>query len=90
MGKTLEQGMGTKFWRRRRSKHSCSKEFEQQRNIELAKVQRLEAEARRRDAEKARRLKQERNRIAQEKEMMQRSHRVVLRNHSSLIFRVVS
>jgi radial spoke head protein 3 len=73
VGKTLEQGMDEVLEEEEIANIRAQKaRFEQQRNIELAKVQRLEAEARRRDEEKTRRVEQERSRIALEKEMIQK------------------
>ena len=58
--------------RRRGTHRTTQARFEQQRNVELAEVQRLEAEAKRRAAEKERRLAQERLRMQQEEEVMEK------------------
>lgn len=73
VGKTLEQAMDEVLEEEELSmirKHKAA--FEQQRNIELAEVQRLEAEERRKAAEKDRRVKQESKRVRQEEEVMEK------------------
>lgn len=73
VGKTLEQGMDEVLEEEELENIRKQKAlFEQQRNIELAEVQRLETEARRREAEKKRRIEQERTRVRQEEEMMKK------------------
>merc|ERR1712025_538992 len=73
VGKTLEQAMDEVLEEEELAnirKHRAA--FEQQRNIELAEVQRLEAEEQRRKAEKNRRTKQESIRVQQEEEVMEK------------------
>lgn len=73
VGKTLEQAMDEVLEEEELAnirKHKAA--FEQQRNIELAEVQRLEAEERRKAAEKERRVAQENNRVRQEEEVMEK------------------
>lgn len=73
VGKTLEQGMDEILEEEELANIRAHKNrFEQQRNVQLAEVQRLEAEARRREEEKARRLKQEADRVQQEEEIMEK------------------
>lgn len=73
VGKTMEQGMQEVLEEeelatiRRRQE-----EFEQDRNIELAEVQRLEAEAKRAYDEKERRMVQEEGRIVREKDVSEK------------------
>ena len=73
VGKTLEQAMDEVLEEEELAnirKHKAA--FEQQRNIELAEVQRLEAEERRKAAEKERRVEQEARRVRQEEEVMEK------------------
>ena len=73
VGKTLEQAMDEVLEEEELAnirKHKAA--FEQQRNIELAEVQRLEAEERRKAAEKKRRVEQENKRVRQEEEVMEK------------------
>lgn len=73
VGKTLEQAMDEVLEEEELAnirKHKAA--FEQQRNIELAEVQRLEAEERRKAAEKERRVEQENKRVRQEEEVMEK------------------
>lgn len=73
VGKTLEQAMDEVLEEEELEnirKHKAA--FEQQRNIELAEVQRLEAEEQRRKAEKNRRTRQESIRVQQEEEVMEK------------------
>jgi len=73
VGKTLEQAMDEVLEEEELAnirKHRAA--FEQQRNIELAEVQRLEAEEQRRLAEKNRRTRQESIRVQQEEEVMEK------------------
>lgn len=73
VGKTLEQAMDEVLEEEELAnirKHRAA--FEQQRNIELAEVQRLEAEEQRRKAEKNRRTRQESIRVQQEEEVMEK------------------
>ena len=73
VGKTLEQAMDEVLEEEELAnirKHKAA--FEQQRNIELAEVQRLEAEERRKAAEKERRVEQENRRVRQEEEVMEK------------------
>jgi len=73
VGKTLEQSMDEVLEEEElASIRSHKARFEQQRNVELAEVQRLEAEAKRRTAEKERRLAQELLRVKQEEEVMEK------------------
>lgn len=73
VGKTLEQAMDEVLEEEELENIRKHKEaFEQQRNIELAEVQRLEAEEQRRKAEKNRRKKQESIRVQQEEEVMEK------------------
>lgn len=73
VGKTLEQAMDEVLEEEELENIRKHKEaFEQQRNIELAEVQRLEAEEQRRKAEKNRRTKQESIRVQQEEEVMEK------------------
>merc|ERR1712187_752877 len=73
VGKTLEQAMDEVLEEEELAnirKHKAA--FEQQRNIELAEVQRLEAEEQRRKAEKNRRTRKESIRVQQEAEGMEK------------------
>jgi len=73
VGKTLEQAMDEVLEEEELAnirKHKAA--FEQQRNVELAEVQRLEAEERRKAAEKERRVEQENKRVRQEEEVMEK------------------
>jgi len=73
VGKTLEQSMDEVLEEEELANIRAHKaRFEQQRNVELAEVQRLEAEAKRRSAEKERRLAQEKLRVHQEEEVMEK------------------
>lgn len=73
VGKTMEQSMDEVLEEEELNNiRSHKARFEQQRNVELAEVQRLEAEAKRRAAEKERRLAQERLRVQQEEEVMEK------------------
>lgn len=73
VGKTLEQAMDEVLEEEELANIRKHKEaFEQQRNIELAEVQRLEAEEQRRKAEKNRRTRQESIRVQQEEEVMEK------------------
>eukprot|EP00753_Platysulcus_tardus_P022704 PLAT9920.1.p2 GENE.PLAT9920.1~~PLAT9920.1.p2 ORF type:complete len:376 (+),score=139.97 PLAT9920.1:43-1128(+) len=73
VGKTLEQSMMEVLEEEELESIRKHKErFEQQRNAELAEVQRLEAEHKRRDAEKQRRMEQERARLAREQEVREK------------------
>lgn len=73
VGKTLEQAMDEVLEEEELEnirKHKAA--FEQQRNIELAEVQRLEAEELRRKSEKNRRKAQETKRVQEEEEVMEK------------------
>lgn len=73
VGKTLEQAMDEVLEEEELANIRAHKAaFEQQRNIELAEVQRLEAEERRKAAEKQRRVDQENKRVRQEEEVMEK------------------
>jgi len=73
VGKTLEQSMDEVLEEEELANIRAQRaKFEQLRNVELAEVQRLEAEMRRRVEEKERRVRQERDRMRREEEVMKK------------------
>lgn len=73
VGKTLEQAMDEVLEEEElKNIREHKARFQQQRNVELAELQRLEAETKRRAAEKERRVKQEKARVAAEEEVMEK------------------
>lgn len=73
VGKTLEQAMDEVLEEEELENIRAHKaRFEQQRNAELAEVQRLEAQAKRAKEEKERRVAEERQRVGEEEEVMEK------------------
>lgn len=73
VGKTIEQSlMEVHEDMELENIRARQREFEQIRNVELAEVQRLEAEVRRKYAEKKRRMEQERERVAREAQVREK------------------